>query len=235
MKPGALLPLSVCLPLSLSLGAGNDFLNGSSDVDIKPFSGEVSNRMIALLSELVDKELVSTIVWAKQIPGFTDLELNDQMRLLQSSWAEILALSLSYRTQQIFNSNSSTPNTPTNPCNSISITNGNSKVNLTIPNKLVFTTDFIMEQSHAIECKAEDMFGYCLQLQKRMVPLAISKQEYVLLKALLLMNVGRWSFAPCFPSLRWRRTQICTEDRRRVWGTGVRQVRRWRVSLFSVR
>lgn len=160
-------------------------------MDIKPFSGEMSNRMIALLSELVDKELVSTIVWAKQIPGFTELELNDQMRLLQSSWAEILALSLSYRTQQIFNSNSSTPNTPT-PCNSISITNGNSKVNLTIPNKLVFTSDFIMEQSHAIECKAEEMFGYCLQLQKRMVPLAISKQEYVLLKALLLMNVGKF-------------------------------------------
>lgn len=171
---------------------GNDLLNGNVDIDCKPFSGDVTSRMISILSELVDKELVSTIVWAKQIPGFTDLELNDQMRLLQSTWAEILALSISYRTQQTFNSNSSSPNTPCG--NSISITNGNSKINVIIPNKLVFASDFIMEQPHAVECGAEDMFGYCLQLQKRMIPLAISKQEYVLLKALLLTNVGKLLF-----------------------------------------
>jgi hypothetical protein len=29
--------------------------------------------------------------------GFTDLSLNDQMRLLQSTWAEILTLTLTYR------------------------------------------------------------------------------------------------------------------------------------------
>lgn len=30
-------------------------------------------------------------------PGFTDLPLNDQMRLLQSSWCEILTLMLAFR------------------------------------------------------------------------------------------------------------------------------------------
>jgi len=177
-----------CEPEPNSVGNANELLNGNSmEIDCKPLNA--SSRKISILSELVDKELVSTIVWAKQIPGFTDLELNDQMRLLQSTWAEILALSISYRTQQTFNSNSSTPNTPTTPCNSISITNGSSKINLVIPNKLVFASDFIMEQSHAIDCGAEDMFAYCLQLLKRMMPLAISKQEYVLMKALLLTNV----------------------------------------------
>lgn len=150
----------------------------------------MNGEMISILSELVDKELVSTIFWAKLIPGFADLELNDQMRLLQSTWAEILALSISYRTQQTFASNSSTPNTPTTTCNSISITNGNSKINIIIPNKLVFASDFVMEQSHALQCGAEEMFGYCLQLLKRIIPLSISKQEFVLLKALLLTNVG---------------------------------------------
>lgn len=110
------------------------------------------------------------------------------MRLLQSTWAEILALSISYKTQQTFNSNPSTPITPTLN-NSISIGNSN-KINLNIPNKLVFASDFIMEHSHAVECGAEDMFGYCLQLLKRIMPLSISKQEFVLLKALLLTNVG---------------------------------------------
>lgn len=35
--------------------------------------------------------------WAKQIPGFSSLALNDQMRLLQSTWAEILTFTLAWR------------------------------------------------------------------------------------------------------------------------------------------
>lgn len=54
-------------------------------------------KNLSILSDLVDKELVATIGWAKQIPGFTELTLNDQMRLLQSTWTEILALSLAFR------------------------------------------------------------------------------------------------------------------------------------------
>ncbi|CAG2100221.1 unnamed protein product [Medioppia subpectinata] len=54
-------------------------------------------KSICSLSDLVDRELVATIGWAKQIPGFTDLILNDQMRLLQTTWAEVLSLSLAFR------------------------------------------------------------------------------------------------------------------------------------------
>ena len=49
-------------------------------------------RPVALLADLYDRELVSTIGWAKQVPGFTDLTLNDQMKLLQSSWTEVAHL-----------------------------------------------------------------------------------------------------------------------------------------------
>lgn len=65
--------------------------NGISSVSSSQY------KNLCILSELVDKELVATIAWAKQIPGFTDLILNDQMRLLQSTWAEILSLSLAFR------------------------------------------------------------------------------------------------------------------------------------------
>ncbi|XP_063231246.1 steroid hormone receptor ERR1 isoform X2 [Bacillus rossius redtenbacheri] len=54
-------------------------------------------RTVCLLSDLYDRELVGIIGWAKQIPGFTELSLNDQMRLLQSTWAEILTLTLAFR------------------------------------------------------------------------------------------------------------------------------------------
>lgn len=55
------------------------------------------HRVLSILSDLYDRELVGIIGWAKQIPGFTDLTLNDQMRLLQSTWAEILTLTLAFR------------------------------------------------------------------------------------------------------------------------------------------
>lgn len=75
-------------PTSSSSGGGNSFASAVSSSQYKNLS---------ILSELVDKELVATIGWAKQIPSFSELTLNDQMRLLQSTWAEILALSLAFR------------------------------------------------------------------------------------------------------------------------------------------
>lgn len=61
------------------------------------YSKSPIDETVCILGDLVDRELVSTIVWAKQIPGFPDLILNDQMRLLQNSWAEVLSITLAYR------------------------------------------------------------------------------------------------------------------------------------------
>lgn len=63
-----------------------------------PSSLTVQMKTLYILSDLFDRELVSLIGWAKQIPGFTEtITLNDQMRLLQSTWAEVIALSIGYR------------------------------------------------------------------------------------------------------------------------------------------
>ncbi|XP_067129553.1 steroid hormone receptor ERR1-like isoform X1 [Centruroides vittatus] len=117
-------------------------------------------KVISILSDLVDRELVATIGWAKQIPGFTDLTLNDQMRLLQTTWAEILSLSLAYRSRQ--HSGSAT--------------------------RLVFASDYIMDEHQASECHAEDFFSHCVQLVQRLDVVGIAREEYLALKALLLTN-----------------------------------------------
>lgn len=63
-----------------------------------PSNLSVQMRTLHILSDLFDRELVSLIGWAKQIPGFSEtITLNDQMRLLQSTWAEVIALSIGYR------------------------------------------------------------------------------------------------------------------------------------------
>ncbi|XP_035214038.1 steroid hormone receptor ERR1-like isoform X2 [Stegodyphus dumicola] len=117
-------------------------------------------KTISTLSDLVDRELVATIGWAKQIPGFTDLTLNDQMKLLQTTWAEILSLSLAYRSYQSASS----------------------------PPKLIFTSDFTMDEQQAAECQASEIFSRCIRLVKRLDVLNIAREEYLALKALLLTN-----------------------------------------------
>ncbi|XP_070578777.1 estrogen-related receptor gamma-like [Ptychodera flava] len=54
-------------------------------------------KVWAILANLANLELVHMIGWAKQIPDFSTLALNDQMTLLQSAWNEILVFGLAYR------------------------------------------------------------------------------------------------------------------------------------------
>lgn len=106
--------LSSFEPDPLTIGHGFDLMNSnsggssssSSDHDGDGKAGTTDSRMVmgadaqemlSVLSDIYDKELVGVIGWAKQIPGFTDLPLNDQMRLLQVSWAELLTLMLAHR------------------------------------------------------------------------------------------------------------------------------------------
>lgn len=54
-------------------------------------------KFLTVISDLADRELVITISWAKQVPGFSSLSLSDQMNLLQHSWLEINLLNLIFR------------------------------------------------------------------------------------------------------------------------------------------
>ncbi|XP_058467753.1 steroid hormone receptor ERR2 isoform X1 [Malaya genurostris] len=100
--------LSSFEPDPLTIGHGFDLMNSngsnssehdgdSKTTDSRMTMGADAQEMLSVLSDIYDKELVGVIGWAKQIPGFTDLPLNDQMRLLQVSWAELLTLMLAHR------------------------------------------------------------------------------------------------------------------------------------------
>ncbi|XP_022197677.1 steroid hormone receptor ERR2 isoform X2 [Nilaparvata lugens] len=140
--------LTTCEPEVLSCLQPTNQTNDSSSPGLS---------IIAMLSDLYDRELVGIIGWAKQIPGFTDLTLNDQMRLLQSTWAEILTLSLAYR---------SLPHT----------------------GKLRFAANFSLDERQAKDCGAYEVYQVCVQIIERLERLSIAKEEYFLLKALVLAN-----------------------------------------------
>ncbi|CAG9789128.1 unnamed protein product [Diatraea saccharalis] len=116
-------------------------------------------KTLALLADLYDRELVGVIGWAKQIPGFTDLQLNDQMRLLQSTWAEMLSLMLAYRSMQ----------------------SGSAL-------RLRFATDLTLDEKQAKELGAQDIFTQVVGVAKRLESAAAMREECYLLKALVLAN-----------------------------------------------
>ncbi|KAM6202619.1 estrogen receptor beta [Rhynchocyon petersi] len=63
----------------------------------RPNSPFTEASMMMSLTKLADKELVHMIGWAKKIPGFVELSLYDQVRLLESCWMEVLMVGLMWR------------------------------------------------------------------------------------------------------------------------------------------
>ncbi|XP_067680136.1 steroid hormone receptor ERR2-like isoform X2 [Haliotis asinina] len=116
-------------------------------------------KFMAAVSDLADRELVITISWAKQVPGFTNLSLQDQMNLLQHSWLEILCLNLVFRSCPY---------------------NGS----------LSFAEDLKVSHELAKTYSVPSEFdSLTRKLCKKFTYLGVSKEEYVLLKAITLCNI----------------------------------------------
>ena len=215
-------------------------LFSSQTSSIIPSHLSVQSKTLHILSDLFDRELVSLIGWAKAIPGFSEqIILNDQMRLLQSTWAEIIALSIGYRTflrrshgngcniataaaaakatkttstlaatpspsslspasTCSYNSNSNNSSTnflhntssgsTTTTANNNNNNNNNNSSNDLLEIRLAFAKDLTIDLKHAINCGAEEIFYNCAQLVKRLEDMKIKYHEYILLKAISLMN-----------------------------------------------
>ena len=92
------------------------------------------NRILFILSDLCDRELVDLITWAKLIPGFSEITLKDQMRILRNTWSDILTISLVYRSLTIMS-----------PF-------------LNREKRLHFASNFSINQEEAKECDAFEFF-----------------------------------------------------------------------------
>ncbi|XP_033096325.1 steroid hormone receptor ERR1-like [Anneissia japonica] len=116
-------------------------------------------RAVKMVADIADKDLKFTVNWAKQIPGFQQLPMTDQMSLLQGSWMEILLIGLLYRS-----------------------------LHLTNPDRVLFTDNLIMTKADSKLNGFDSLADRSLYLVKRMRELDIQREEYVLLKAIALIN-----------------------------------------------
>lgn len=120
--------------------------------------------MMTLLTNLADKELVHMIAWAKKVPGFQELSLHDQVQLLESSWLEVLIVGLVWRS-------------------------------IHSPGKLLFAQDLILDRNEGscVEGMAE-IFDMILATVARFRALKLKLEEFVCLKAIILLNSGAFPF-----------------------------------------
>ncbi|KAF3700746.1 Estrogen receptor beta [Channa argus] len=122
--------------------------------------------MMMSLTNLADKELVLMISWAKKIPGFVELSLVDQIHLLKCCWLEILMLGLMWRS-------------------------------VDHPGKLIFSPDFKLnrEEGQCVEGIME-IFDMLLAATSRFRELKLQREEYVCLKAMILLNSNLCTSSP---------------------------------------
>ena len=93
--------------------------------------------------------------------GFTNLELRDQMNLLQSTWLDILCLNVAYRSSPY-------------------------KGVLVYADDLKLTTDDAAKYSMHVEVDA-----MARRLARKLTELEITKEEFLIVKAMLLVNPGK--------------------------------------------
>lgn len=130
-------------------------------------------KTLASLSELYDRELVGIIGWAKQIPGFAELSLNDQMRLLQGSWSEVLTLNLVFRSL---------------PTSVAAATSASKDASAGITRKLQFAPDMVISEAIAAECGLKDFYNHCSKIVERCDRVGIRREEFLILKAIIICN-----------------------------------------------
>ncbi|KAK2889936.1 estrogen receptor 2a isoform X2 [Channa argus] len=110
------------------------------------------------LTNLADKELVHMISWAKKIPGFVELGLLDQVHLLECCWLEVLMIGLMWRS-------------------------------VDHPGKLIFSPDLSLsrEEGSCVQGFVE-IFDMLIAATSRVRELKLQREEYVCLKAMILLN-----------------------------------------------
>ncbi|KAL2082206.1 hypothetical protein ACEWY4_022024 [Coilia grayii] len=120
--------------------------------------------MMTLLTSMADKELVHMIGWAKKIPGFQNLSLHEQVHLLESGWLEVLMTGLIWRS-------------------------------LHCPGKLAFAQDLILDRNEGNCVEGmQEIFDMLLATVARFRTLKLTAEEFVCLKAIVLLNSGAFPF-----------------------------------------
>ncbi|KAM9063437.1 glucocorticoid receptor isoform X1 [Sarcophilus harrisii] len=116
-------------------------------------------RIMSTLNMLGGRQVIAAVKWAKAIPGFRNLHLDDQMTLLQYSWMFLMSFALGWRSYKQASGN-----------------------------LLCFAPDLVInEQRMNLPCMY-DQCKHMLVVSNELQRLQVSYEEYLCMKTLLLLS-----------------------------------------------
>ncbi|KAL0973755.1 hypothetical protein UPYG_G00210490 [Umbra pygmaea] len=120
---------------------------------------DTSTRLMTTLNRLGGRQVISAVKWAKSLPGFRNLHLDDQMTLLQYSWLFLMSFGLGWRSYQ--------------QCDG---------------NMLCFAPDLVINEDRMKLPYMADQCEQMLKISSEFVRLQVSHDEYLCMKVLLLLS-----------------------------------------------
>uniref|UniRef100_A0A6Q2WS86 Glucocorticoid receptor n=1 Tax=Esox lucius TaxID=8010 RepID=A0A6Q2WS86_ESOLU len=120
---------------------------------------DTSTRIMTTLNRLGGRQVISAVKWAKSLPGFRNLHLDDQMTLLQCSWLFLMSFGLGWRSYQ--------------QCDG---------------NMLCFAPDLVINEDRMKLPYMADQCEQMLKISSEFVRLQVSHDEYLCMKVLLLLS-----------------------------------------------
>ncbi|XP_037678266.1 androgen receptor [Choloepus didactylus] len=116
--------------------------------------------LLSSLNELGERHLVHVVKWAKALPGFRNLHVDDQMAVIQYSWMGLMVFAMGWR----------------------SFTNVNSRV-------LYFAPDLVFNEYRMHKSRMYSQCVRMRHLSQEFGWLQITPQEFLCMKALLLFSI----------------------------------------------
>ncbi|XP_023591419.1 glucocorticoid receptor isoform X3 [Trichechus manatus latirostris] len=118
-------------------------------------------RILTTLNMLGGRQVIAAVKWAKAIPGFRNLHLDDQMTLLQYSWMFLMAFALGWRSYRQAGGS-----------------------------LLCFAPDLIINEQRMHLPYMYDQCKHMLYVSSELQRLQVSYEEYLCMKTLLLLSSG---------------------------------------------
>uniref|UniRef100_A0A8C6HDT3 Androgen receptor n=1 Tax=Mus spicilegus TaxID=10103 RepID=A0A8C6HDT3_MUSSI len=116
--------------------------------------------LLSSLNELGERQLVHVVKWAKALPGFRNLHVDDQMAVIQYSWMGLMVFAMGWR----------------------SFTNVNSRM-------LYFAPDLVFNEYRMHKSRMYSQCVRMRHLSQEFGWLQITPQEFLCMKALLLFSI----------------------------------------------
>ncbi|XP_062909875.1 progesterone receptor-like isoform X2 [Mobula hypostoma] len=120
---------------------------------------ESANHLLTSLNRLCERQLVAVVKWAKSVPGFRNLHIDDQMTLIQYSWMGLMVFAMGWRSYKHVKGK-----------------------------MLYFAPDLIFNEQRMQKSAMYDLCIAMCQISQEFIHLQVTHEEFLCMKTLILFN-----------------------------------------------